>query len=272
MSTITQRKRPTKEDEPQEVDNDNEILDDSKSFKLTLLEEIILLGIQDSQVSLLTQGLLSFWNDTISYVLRGTILIELSFRNRISLVKDRSRRDLSNRLVAVTDEQQTGEVLLDEALRYIKGDSDTVANWIDLLSGPVFNPGETWNISKIGYQLKQVRERISKGLVEKGVLRTEKKSFIFFDVPTHPVQDPTVKEKLVQRIVDCLLGRGAPPDRRTIACVCAAYAANVLENALVGLNSAQREQAFQRVDEILVEFNSYNEKTRLSGSTEIMAG
>ena len=135
-----------------------------------------------------------------------------------------------------------------------------------------FDPGETWNITKIGYQLKQVRERISKGLVEKGVLRTEKVSYILFDLPSHPVQDATVKERLIQRIVDCLLGRGPQPSRRTIACVCAAYAANVLENALVGLSHAQREAAFQKVDELLMEFTNFNEKTKGAGATEVMSG
>ncbi|KAF8174308.1 hypothetical protein K438DRAFT_1980312 [Mycena galopus ATCC 62051] len=37
--------------------------------------------------------------------------------------------------------------------------------------------GETWNVLKIGFQLKQVRERLAKGLVNKGVLRTEKRNF-----------------------------------------------------------------------------------------------
>ena len=35
---------------------------------------------------------------------------------------------------------------------------------------------------KIGYQLKQVRERLAKGLVDKGVLRTEKRNFLLFDM------------------------------------------------------------------------------------------
>jgi golgi phosphoprotein 3 len=134
------------------------------------------------------------------------------------------------------------------------------------------NQGETWNISKIGYQLKQVRSRISKGLVEKGVLRTEKKNYVIFDFPSHPVQDPSVKERLIQRVVDCLLGRGPAPDRRTIALVCSAYAANVLDNALVGLSHSQRETAFQKVDDILQEFATFSEKSKTIGTTEVMAG
>ncbi|KAJ7643201.1 hypothetical protein B0H17DRAFT_1216209 [Mycena rosella] len=48
--------------------------------------------------------------------------------------------------------------------------------WVDLLSGA------TWNILKIGFQLKQVRKHLTKG-----VLRTEKRSFLLFDMVTHPV-------------------------------------------------------------------------------------
>jgi hypothetical protein len=32
-----------------------------------------------------------------------------------------------------------------------------------------------------------VRERLAKGLVDKGVLRTEKRNFLLFDMATHPV-------------------------------------------------------------------------------------
>jgi Golgi phosphoprotein 3 len=125
---------------------------------------------------------------------------------------------------------------------------------------------------KVGYQLKQVRERIAKGLVDKGVLRTEKRNFVLFDMATHPVADHTVKERLIQRVIDTLLGRGPAPDRRTIGLVCAAYAANVLENALVGLSHNQREAAFVKVDELLQEFANYTDKSKSMGNTEIMAG
>jgi golgi phosphoprotein 3 len=125
---------------------------------------------------------------------------------------------------------------------------------------------------KIGYQLKQVRERIAKGLVDKGVLRTEKKSFVVFDVPTHPVANPKIKEELVQRIVNALLGRGGQPTRRTIACACAAYAGNVLENAFVGLSHLQREQAFQKVDELLRLHSNVSDEGRDLGASDIMVG
>jgi Golgi phosphoprotein 3 len=63
-------------------------------------------------------------------------------------------------------------------------------------------------VLKVGYQLKQVRERLAKGLVDKGVLRTEKKNFVVFDMATHPVADSSVKEDIISRVVSTLLGIG----------------------------------------------------------------
>ena len=116
---------------------------------------------------------------------------------------------------------------------------------IDLLSG------ETWNLMKINYQLKQVRERLAKGLVDKGILRTERKNFFLFDMATHPVADKLSKEYIKNRILSMLVLRNVDLDTvsneqfpadtsfrylRTVSLVCGAYAANVLENVLLSLN------------------------------------
>jgi len=227
--------------------------------KLTILEEVLLLGLKDSQ------GYLSFWNENISYVLRGCILIELSLRGRISVMKEVRKRPLQDRIVEVVNDTPTGEVLLDEALKYMKMEQQSVLTWIDLLCG------ETWNLMKIGYQLKQVRERIAKGLVDKGVLRTEKKNFVLFDMATHPIADFSVKERLIQRVINVLLGRVSKPDKRTIAMLCSAYAADVLDNALIGLNENQKETAYQKVDELLQENALWTDKAKSMGTTEVIA-
>ena len=104
----------------------------SKQPKLTLMEEILLMGLKDKQ------GYLSFWNDNISYALRGCIVIELAFRGRISMQKDSSRRrfPLADRVIEVIDDTLTGEVLLDEALKMMKSSEKmSVSSWIDLMSG-----------------------------------------------------------------------------------------------------------------------------------------
>ncbi|KAF8582352.1 GPP34-domain-containing protein [Ramaria rubella] len=233
--------------------------DGGKVPRLTILEEVLLLGLKDKQ------GYLSFWNDNISYALRGCILIELALRRRIAMVRDPARRrlPLPDRLIEVIDVRQTGETILDEALKMINTTEEKmgVGSWIDLMSG------ETWNVLKIGFQLKQVRERLAKGLVDKGILRTEKRNFLLFDMATHPIADPRTKETLLTRVSTLLTARTTtiPPqalDRegvqarvgRGVALVLAAYAGSVLEGALGRLGYEEREEAFGRCDDILAEF------------------
>ncbi|GAA6033915.1 hypothetical protein JCM8097_000401 [Rhodosporidiobolus ruineniae] len=229
--------------------------------RLTLMEEVLLLGLKDKQ------GYLSFWNDNISYTLRGCIVLELALRHRIAMVRDPNRRrfPLADRYIEVIDDKLTGEVLLDEALKMMKhSERMSVGTWIDLMSG------ETWNVMKIGYQLKQVRERLAKGLVDKGVLRTEKRNFLLFDMATHPVSDPTFKDDVLRRTLSLLTSRTAavPTSHmygetvryrtiRAVSMVCAAFAANVLENALVHLGYDAREAAFAKCDELLAEFSQW---------------
>ncbi|KAK2628961.1 hypothetical protein QTJ16_002064 [Diplocarpon rosae] len=266
----------------------NESAERSKQPKLTLMEEVLLLGLKDKQVryqgrfclflsqtSNGLQGYLSFWNDNISYALRGCIVIELAFRGRVSMQKDASRRrfPLADRVIEVIDDTLTGEVLLDEALKMMKASEKmSVSQWIDLMSG------ETWNLMKIGYQLKQVRERLAKGLVDKGILRTEKRNFLLFDMATHPVADGGAKEEIRRRVRNVLTQRTVVlpgsqflPENlefryvRTIAMVCAAYAANVLENALATLGHEARERAFAQVDELLAEYSQWPFGKRAGG-------
>ncbi|KAF2174031.1 hypothetical protein M409DRAFT_62207 [Zasmidium cellare ATCC 36951] len=247
----------------------------AKQPKLTLMEEILLMGLKDKQ------GYLSFWNDNISYALRGCIVIELAFRGRISMQKDSSRRrfPLADRLIEVVDDTLTGEVLLDEALKMMKSSEKmSVSSWIDLMSG------ETWNLMKIGYQLKQVRERLAKGLVDKGILRTEKRNFLLFDMATHPVADGGAKDEIRRRVRNVLTNRTVvlPPSQflpeemefrylRTVAMLCAAYAANVLENALTTLGHEARERAFAQVDELLAEYSQWPFGRRAGGPAAIGA-
>lgn len=60
--------------------------------------------------------------------------------------------------------------------------------------------GETWNPLKLRYQLKNVRERLAKNLVEKGVLTTEKQNFLVFDMTTHPLTDNLAKSRVVKKV------------------------------------------------------------------------
>lgn len=111
--------------------------EDRKLPRLTLMEEVLLLGLKDKQ------GYLSFWNDNISYTLRGCIVLELALRHRIAMVRDPNRRrfPLADRYIQVIDDKLTGEVLLDEALKMMKqSEPMSVGTWIDLMSGPSPSP------------------------------------------------------------------------------------------------------------------------------------
>ena len=144
------------------------------------------------------------------------------------------------------------------------GEKLAINTWVDLLSG------ETWNVMKIGFQLKQVRERLAKGLVDKGVLRTEKRNFLLFDMATHPVADVHTKENIVSRVTTLLtFTTSAVPasaldkegtQARHMRAVClavSAYAASVLDNAFGRLTYEEREAAFQRCEDIMNEFMAW---------------
>jgi len=220
--------------------------DHESDGKLTLMEEVLLLGLKDRE------GYTSFWNDCISEGLRGCILVELTLRNRVKLESNGTRRKaIQYRSIEVCEDNLTGDVLLDEAMRHMKSVevSETSEAWIELLSG------ETWNPMKLKYQLHNVRERLSKSLVEKGVLTTHKHNFILFDVITHPVVESSVKLKLIKRVQDTLLKNWKNEihrmDPRSLSLILLAHISDVLENALISLNDDDYSLATKRLFDIL---------------------
>ncbi|KAL8184776.1 UNVERIFIED_CONTAM: Golgi phosphoprotein 3-like [Gekko kuhli] len=271
MTTLTHRgrraevgrnaeKRPEgEEDSPLDTQLGDGDAGDSKDIRLTLMEEVLLLGLKDKE------GYTSFWNDCISSGLRGGILIELAMRGRIQLEPQTLRKKrLLDRKVLLKSDAPTGDVLLDETLRHLKATepAETVQTWIELLTGEqescsvwgALNPfqldiGETWNPFKLQYQLRNVRERIAKNLVEKGILTTEKQNFLLFDMTTHPVTNTTEKQRLVTKLQESVLDRWVNDphrmDRRTLALLVLAHASDVLENIITTL----RRREIRRGDE-----------------------
>nr|CAD7433205.1 unnamed protein product [Timema monikensis] len=239
--------KDSQDNDDKKSDREDDLEDgDSKETRLTLMEEVLLLGLKDKE------GYTSFWNDCISSGLRGCILIELGLRGRAELEKAGMRRkSLLNRKVLVKSETPTGDVLLDEALKHMKDTEppETVQSWIEYLSG------ETWNPLKLRYQLKNVRERLAKNLVEKGVLTTEKQNFLLFDMTTHPLTDNVAKSRLVKKVQDAVLTKWVNDphrmDKRMLSLIFLAHASDVLENAFAPLNDDDYELAMKRVRELL---------------------
>jgi golgi phosphoprotein 3 len=161
------------------------------------------------------------------------------------------KRSISTRKLILKSDTPTGDVLLDEALKHIKETepAETVESWIEYLSG------ETWNPLKLKYQLRNVRERLAKSLVEKGICSTEKKNFFLFDMTTHPLNDMTMKQKLIKRVQDSVLMRWVNDikrmDKRLMALLFLAHSSDVLENAFSPLKDEDYEVAMKRVRELL---------------------
>ncbi|GAB5575503.1 Golgi phosphoprotein 3-like [Prionailurus iriomotensis] len=277
MTTLTHRARRTEvgknsekkveseEDTNQDKSPDNEDSGDSKDIRLTLMEEVLLLGLKDKE------GYTSFWNDCISSGLRGGILIELAMRGRIYLEPPTMRKKrLLDRKVLLKSDSPTGDVLLDETLKHIKATepTETVQTWIELLTG------ETWNPFKLQYQLRNVRERIAKNLVEKGILTTEKQNFLLFDMTTHPVTNTTEKQRLVKKLQDSVLERWVNDpqrmDKRTLALLVLAHSSDVLENVFSSLTDDRYDVAMNRAKD-LVELDPEVEGTKHSATEMIWA-
>ncbi|XP_066247022.1 Golgi phosphoprotein 3 homolog sauron [Euwallacea similis] len=238
---------PKEDSDERKPSREEEVEDgDSKETRLTLMEEVLLLGLKDKE------GYTSFWNDCISSGLRGCILIELGLRGRVELEKNgMRRRSLLARKLVMKHDTTVGDTLLDEALKHLKETDppESVQSWIEYLSG------ETWNPLKLRYQLKNVRERLAKNLVEKGVLTTEKQNFLFFDMTTHPLTDNVTKGRLIKKIQDAVLTKWVNNphhmDKRMLALIFLAHASDVLENAFAPLNDDDYELATKRVRKLL---------------------
>uniref|UniRef100_A0A672KZU2 Golgi phosphoprotein 3 n=2 Tax=Sinocyclocheilus grahami TaxID=75366 RepID=A0A672KZU2_SINGR len=251
------------EDESRRGEEEDDDKGDAKETRLTLMEEVLLLGLKDRE------GYTSFWNDCISSGLRGCMLIELALRGRLQLEASGMRRkSLLNRKVICKSDAPTGDMLLDEALKHVKETQppETVQSWVELLSG------ETWNPLKLHYQLRNVRERLAKNLVEKGVLTTEKQNFLLFDMTTHPLTNNTIKQRLVRKVQESVLEKWVNDpqrmDKRLLALLFLAHSSDVLENAFCPLLDDQYDLAMKRV-RMLLDLEPEAEAAK-SGANELL--
>lgn len=134
------------------------------------------------------------------------------------------------------------------------------------------SPGETWNPLKLRYQLRNVRERLAKNLVEKGVCTTEKQNFLLFDMTTHPLKENTIKSRLIKRVQDAVLSRWVNDphrmDRRVLSLIYLAHASDVLENAFAPLSDDDYEVAMKRVRDLLD--LDFEQETMKEGTCEVM--
>lgn len=103
--------------------------------------------------------------------------------------------------------------------------------------------------------MQNVRERIAKNLVEKGVCTTERQSFLLFDMLTHPVVDFHAKQRVVHRVQDAILNKWCSNiqsiNKRLLSLVVLAHHSQVLENALATLSDNDYDLAKKRLNSVL---------------------
>lgn len=213
---------------------------------LTLMEEVYLLGLKDND------GYVSFWNTSMSSGLRGCILTELALLGRIELEQvSLKRKKLPSRIVKVISDESTEDVILDEALKNIKNADkpESLQSWLDYFNA------ESWNPLKMKYIIKNVRERIAKNLVDKGILTNSKESYLIFDLITHPLANPTAKMKLVSKLHNSLLKNFVNDpqrmDLRILALIYMAQICDVLDQGLECLDDEAFTVATCRIDELM---------------------
>lgn len=265
LDTVINTDENAKDVEDVDSDGSGGMHDDDKATRFTLMEQILLLGLKDRE------GYTSFWNDCISSGLRGCVMVELALKNRIELEKVGMReKGLLSRKVIVKDDRPTGDVILDEALKHIKETQppESVSSWIEYLSG------ETWNPMKLRYQLRNVRERLAKNLVEKGVLTTEKQNFLLFDMTTHPLHNGSMKSQLIKKVQEAVLSMWKNDvhrmDKRMLSLIILAHASDVLENAFAPLSDTEYELAMKRVRTLLEYDYCAESKKKGNPSTDVM--
>lgn len=115
--------------------------------------------------------------------------------------------------------------------------------------------GETWNPFKLSLQLRHVRERLAKNLVEKQICISEKQNFVLFEMMTHPLVNTSVKECLICRIQDVILNKWSSDinkiEKRLFALIMLAHHSDVLENALLSLSDSDYDIAKKRIEGVL---------------------
>jgi hypothetical protein len=108
--------------------------------RLTMMEEVLLLGLKD-------EGYTSFWNDSISYGLRGCILAELILRGRVRTVK--AKLPLDEKKLEVVDASRTGVHALCPASPNIcqrQWLSRAIRSRSDNCGSPLHPPLSDWNL------------------------------------------------------------------------------------------------------------------------------
>ncbi len=150
---------------------------------LTFAEELILLALDDKKGTFLPMSLMSFES-----ALAGAILMELALENKIDT-------DLDHLLLI--NGEKTGDPIYDEVLKMIQ-------------EHPKEENALFW-VKEIRNRFSNLREVLTNRLVEKGIIREEKKKILgLFPQVRYPVVNDSEEVAIRQRIRQIVLSDEIP--------------------------------------------------------------
>lgn len=193
-----------------------------------LLAEDLLLLLTDDETGRLVAS-----STEIEPALAGAVLIELTLRGRVDVAGP--GHDVKEGRLVVHDTTPTGDPILDEALERLAG-----------LAGRKPNAA----IGKLGGKL---RPRLLDGLVEKGILRSEKGKVLWlFPDSRWPAEDAR-HEREVRSRIESAVRDGLADDERTGSLVALLHALRVVPKAVppetTGLSKKEMNANAKRIAE-----------------------
>lgn len=191
----------------------------SKPAPVNFAEELYLLALNDAEGELKPVTL-----SALEYALAGALLMELALLGRI---------DTDTQALAVISGESTGDPLLDDALATLRAEStpQNVTYWLRKFAQPSMN----------------VKERAVAGLVNKGILRQEKRKLLWvFSVRRYPMVDQREAKEVRTRLRDLILGNDIP-DPRDAVLISLGNACRVLDDMFT---SDERRRVKNRIESL----------------------
>lgn len=185
----------------------------------TLAEDLLLLALDDDK------GTVSWRHTTaLGYGLGGALLMDLVLQERI---------DSLDKKIVLVDPSPTGDEVLDAALNTIRASNKPrdAKHWVKRLGGQA-----------------GLKERLARRLVARGVLREQKRTFLWvFHDHRFPTGDPGPEALLRGQLRDAVLS-AAEPDTRILLLLSLVNACHLADGLFA---QGERLQATRRIKDLV---------------------
>lgn len=220
---------------------------EEKQINISLMEEVCLLALGEERAHM------SLLNDNIPYVLRACILLELVLARRIKLnIHGGGNIDEPWKLnVCISDFSPVGEVFMDEAIKIIAKEDLSLQKWLDVLTG------ESWSRRLSSHQMHNLRDRLCKSLMEKGIVTSQKSSLFLIETTEYPLINANFKRRLCYEIIDSAIDK-EKLDLRSLCRLLSLNAAKIIHRPLKITDAPTSSRAKAFVNESLAKYSQFH--------------